>query len=445
MGAALLDGFERGFNMMERHDARVGRKERLSRMDEQNESRYQDGQTRLADMDKQNKIRYDDNQARQVTNDKNTADYRTSMLNSNQERTENQQKHYKWQQNVKDREQKWSLIAPQLENIHNQFFETGTMPEQAEQFFKDTPLYNDYNPATYTDKKRRDSIKQLEAKTKGALDSGNFAVFKEPEFLKLFNTSYQSTIKRGVGDFDDKEGATIVDKELYRLIPAGEGSVSIELNVTYQKPNGDKYTKPQPMTKGGTNEEEDPVNRWSLGEMMNTMKVRSSMADLAENGEKYRARSQQTLGAMKGPDKNPDWKEVKGDMGQTLGYQNLNNGQFQQLAGGAEEAGMNVEEKANNKQKVAVEQTNTFISAAGGMSKDLGLDLNDDDIATVVQMFETQARQSGGKADLNKLMVDMLKNHAKTKAENTKQKAEQRTARKAHIAENPDTSKLSFK
>jgi hypothetical protein len=317
MGAALLDGFERGFNMMERHDARVGRKERLSRMDEQNESRYQDGQarqseidkqnesrylagqTRLSDMDKQNESRYQDNKARQVTNDKAAVDYRASMLSSSQENTENQQKHYKWQQNVKDREQKWSLIAPQLENIHNQFFETGTMPEQAAQFFKDTPLYNDYNPATYTDKKRRDSIKQLEAKTKGALDSGNFAVFKEPEFLKLFNTSYQSTIKRGVGDFDDKEGATIVDKELGQLIPAGEGSVSIELNVTYQKPNGDKYTKPQPMTKGGTNEEGDPVNRWSLGEMMNTMKVRSSMADLAENGEKYRARSEQTLGAMR--------------------------------------------------------------------------------------------------------------------------------------------------
>lgn len=299
MGAPLLDGFERGFNMMERHNARIGRDKRLADLDQQNESRYQDGQTRLADIDKRNDARYQDGLTRQKTNDENTAKYRESMLGANQERAKNQQEYYQWQKNVKDREQKWGLIAPQLQNIHEQYFETGTMPEQAAQFFKDTPLYNDYNPETYTDKKRRDSIKRLETKTKEALDGGNFSVFKDPEFISLFNTSYQSTIKRGVGDFDDKEGATIVDKEVGQFIPAGEGSVSIELNVTYQKPNGDKYTKPQPMTKGGTNEDSDPVNRWSLGEMMNTMKVRASMADLAKNGEQYRNKSGKVLGALK--------------------------------------------------------------------------------------------------------------------------------------------------
>jgi hypothetical protein len=445
MGAPLLDGFERGFNMMERHDARVGRKERLSRMDEQNESRYQAGQTRLADMDKQNESRYQDTQTQQATNNENTANYRTSMLNSSQERTENQKEQNLWQRNKSDEQQQWGLVAPQLQNIHEEYLKTGTMPDQAAKFFKDNPQYADYSPESFRNPEYVKSIKTLKAKTNEIFKGGKLHQFKSPEYIEMFNGAFKSKIQQGVGDVDLARNATVTGKRVAQLIPTREGKVSIGLEVSYKKENGETYTEIQPMTHGRTREDGDPVTEWGLKELMTAIEVRSSMADLALNGEEYQAKSQKTLGAMKGPDKNPDWKEVKGDLGQTLGYQNLNNGQFQKLAGGAEEAGMNIEEKANNKQQVALEQTNTFLSAAGGMSKDLGLDLNDDDIATVVQMFETQARQSGGKADLNELMTNMLKNHAKTKAATTKQKAEQQAARKAHIAENPDISPLSFK
>ena len=417
MGAPLLDGFERGFNMMERHNARIGRDSRLARLDEQNESRYQDGQARLAEIDNRDNSRYEDSLERQKVNEKNTADYRLNMLSENQKRTKAQQEQYQWQRNKSEEQQQWGLVAPQLQNIHEQYFETGSMPEQAAKFFSDNPQYADYSPESFRDPEYVKSAKALKSKTTEIFQSGKLHKFKDPSYIDLFNGAFKSKVKQGVGEVDFIRNAKVIDKNVAQLIPTRNGKVSIGLEVTYQKDNGEKYTEIQPMTHGRTSEDSDPVTEWDLKELMSAIDVRASMADLAENGEQYRQRSQQTLGALKGLSKQkPNWKEVKGDMGQTLGFQNLNDGSFQKLAGGAEEASMTEEEKASKASASAAEQTGTFISAAGGMSKELGLNLNNDDIETVVQMFETQARASGGKADLNKLMTDMLKAHAQRKA-----------------------------
>lgn len=299
MGAPLLDGFERGFNMMERHNARIGRDKRLSELEQRNESRYQDGQARLADIDKQNDSRYKDTLARQTTNDENTAKYRESMLGANQERTSSVKEHQQWQKNKANEQQQWGLVAPQLQNIHEQYFETGTMPEQAARFFSENPQYADYSPESFRDPEYVKSAQALKAKTTEIFEGGKLHQFKDPEYIELFNGAFKSKIQEGVGDTDTPRNAKVIGKRVAELIPTRDGKVSIGLEVTYEKQDGEKYTEIQPMTQGRTSENEDPVREWDLKELMSAIDVRASMADLAVNGDEYRNKSGKVLGALK--------------------------------------------------------------------------------------------------------------------------------------------------
>ena len=299
MGSPLLDGFERGFNMMERHNARIGRDKRLADLDQQNESRYQDGQARLAEIDNRDNSRYEDSLERQKVNEKNTADYRLNMLSENQKRTEAQQEQYQWQRNKSEEQQQWGLVAPQLQNIHEQYFETGSMPEQAAKFFSDNPQYADYSPESFRDPEYVKSAKALKSKTTEIFQSGKLHEFKDPSYIELFNGAFKSKVKQGVGEVDLIRNAKVIDKSVAQLIPTRNGKVSIGLEVTYQKDNGEKYTEIQPMTHGRTSEDSDPVTEWDLKELMSAIDVRASMADLAKNGEQYRNKSGKVLGALK--------------------------------------------------------------------------------------------------------------------------------------------------
>jgi len=298
MGTAILDGFERGFSMMERHDSRMGRKDRLARIDEQNESRYQDGQTRLADMDKKNEEHYQDSLNRRKTNDANTAEYRASMLSESQGRSANQKKQYQWQKNKANEQEQWGLIAPQLQNIHEQYFESGAMPEQAAKFFQENPQYADYSPESYRDPEHIKSAKALKTKTTEIFKAGKLHQFKDPEYIELFNGAFKSKIQQGVGEVDLVRNAKVLSKRVAQLVPTRNGKISIGLEVTYQKQDGEEYTEIQPMTHGRTGEKEDPVTELDMKELLSAIDTRSNMADMAENGDKYRNRSSKTLGAM---------------------------------------------------------------------------------------------------------------------------------------------------
>lgn len=299
MNSPILQGFQSGFNMMERHNARIGREERQEKLDNQNQERYQDGILRQLDLDNQSQERYQDGLDRQKVNDKATADHRSSMLNESQKRTANQEGHYQWKQNAADEQKKWALIAPQLENIHTQYFKDGTMPEQAKRFFTENPEYSDYSPESFRDPEYVKSAKLLRDKTTKIFKSGALHEFKSPEYIEMFNGAFKSKIQQGVGEMDYARNAKITNKRVAQLIPTRNGKVSIGLEVTYQGQDGKEYTEIQPMTRGRTAEKEDPVNEWELKELLSAIETRSSMADLALNGENYQARSEQTLGALK--------------------------------------------------------------------------------------------------------------------------------------------------
>lgn len=298
MGQGILEGFERGFGMMERHKSRVNGENRAARLDEQRENRYQDSQSRLSDMDNRNEDRYQDGLTRQTTQDENTANYRTSMLEQSEGRTENQQSHYQWQKNEAEEKKQWGLIAPQMQNIHQEYFKTGEVPVEAAKFFEENPQYNDYNPASYKNPEYRKSVKALRNKTTEIFKGKKLHEFKDPAYIKLFSDAFQSKIKQGVGEVDVVRNAKVIDKKVSQLIPTRNGKVSIGLEVTYQDSKGETYTEIQPMTKGRTSDKEDPVNEWELKELLSAIEARSNMADMAENDEHYLNRSGNTLKAM---------------------------------------------------------------------------------------------------------------------------------------------------
>lgn len=285
MGQAILDGFERGFGMMERHKARIN-----------GEKRYTDSQARLADMDEQNESRYQDTIDHRKAQTENAANHRASMLEQQEQRTSNQQNHYAWQKNVAEEQAQWQLIAPQLQNIHDEYAKTGQLSEQNAKFFKEHQQYNDYNPESYKSPEYRQATKALHDKTTQIFESGKLHQFKDPAYIKSFNDAFKSKIQQGVGEDDLPRNATITSKEVAQLIPTRDGKVSIGLKVTYQpKDGGEPYSEIQPMTKGRTNEEGDPVNEWELKELMSAIGTRRHMAYMAESSEEFRGRSNSTL------------------------------------------------------------------------------------------------------------------------------------------------------
>ncbi len=302
MGRALLEGFQSGFSMMERHNARIGREERQEKLDKINESSYQDSQTRLADMDQQKSEQYQDTVDYRNKTADNTAKYRQQTTEATAKYREQQNtkaaEHRQWQVNQAEEQKQWGLIAPQMQNIHQEYFKTGKLPEQAAKFFEENPQYNDYNPDSYKNPEYRKAVKMLRNKTHEIFKSKKLHEFKNPEYIKLFDQAFQSKIKQGIGEVDLVRNATVVDKEVAQLIPTRNGKVSIGLKVTYQDNNGKTYTEIQPMTKGRTSDQEDPVNELELKELLSTIEVRSNMADMAENGEHYLNRSGNTLKAM---------------------------------------------------------------------------------------------------------------------------------------------------
>ena len=96
MAGAFVDGALRGFEMMERYQARKDNKARLADLDKRNEQRYQDGLDRQAQLDKERKNNRDQDVIYRKDQAKATADYRNSTLKANQ-------KNSLWKQNYQEK------------------------------------------------------------------------------------------------------------------------------------------------------------------------------------------------------------------------------------------------------------------------------------------------------------------------------------------------------
>ena len=274
MGQAILDGFERGFNMMERHKARLGSEDRLSRLDKQNESRYQDSQQRLSDIDEKNDARYKDTLAYREKQMQSQADYRNQS-------TEATKEYRNWQKSKQEKDTLWAKDQQMLGVGWQYFRENGQVAPEHEEMFQRN---QGYDPRTLQKPEMRANIKALSGKMQEVIKSGKMSEVNNPENVKLFNSVFKDKFASSIGTTDPVTGKVIKDVDFTGFVPVEddkEHRVSFALKVTYE----DGTVKIKPKTKGGTTEEDDPVLTMKPDELMATVKAKVMMADMIERPE----------------------------------------------------------------------------------------------------------------------------------------------------------------
>ena len=273
MAGAFVDGALKGFEMMERYQARKDNKARLADMDKRNEQRYQDGLDRQAKLDEERKANREQDVAYRKSQAKATADYRNSTLEANQQQRQ-------WQQNYQTQQDIWEKDQPAIPLAWQSFRETGQIPEDLNDVLSRN---KGMDPRTYMKPEYREAVKGLSTKLDTVIKSGNMAQANSPETIKLFDGVFGDKIKASIGQYDEAVKSKIANVEFAGFVPAEreDGSVALALQVTYE--NGSKKVKP--MTKGRTSEGDDPVMTYTPKELVGTIKARAMMADMIERPE----------------------------------------------------------------------------------------------------------------------------------------------------------------
>lgn len=273
MAGAFVDGALKGFEMMERHQARKDNKARLSDMDNFRKQQYSDQKGRLADMDKraaehrEQDVKWRESQANQ------NSEYRNKTLEANQQQRQ-------WQQNFQSQQAQWQNDQQAIPVAWQSFRETGQIPEDLNDVLSRN---KGMDPRTYMKPEYREAVKGLSTKLDTVIKSGNMAEANSPETIKLFNGVFKDKINSSVGQYDETVKSKIASVDFAGFVPAEreDGSVALALQVTYE--NGAKEIKP--MTKGRTSEGDDPVMTYTPKELVSTIKTRAMMADMIERPE----------------------------------------------------------------------------------------------------------------------------------------------------------------
>ena len=273
MAGAFVDGALKGFEMMERHQARKDNKARLADLDKRNDQRYQDSLERQAQLDEERKNNREQDLKWRESQAKASEDYRNSTLEANQQQRQ-------WQQNYQTQQAQWQKDQQAIPVAWQSFRETGQVPEE----LSDVLARNKgMDPRTYMKPEYREAVKGLSTKLDTVIKSGNMAEANSPETIKLFNGVFKDKINSSVGQYDETIKSKIASVDFAGFVPAErkDGSVALALQVTYE--NGAKEIKP--MTKGRTSEGDDPVMTYTPKELVGTIKARAMMADMIERPE----------------------------------------------------------------------------------------------------------------------------------------------------------------
>ncbi len=277
MGSAIVDGFERGFNMMERHNSRVGRDQRLSRLEKQNEERYQDSQARLSDLDKKNEDRYNASQLRLSDLDKKD-DARYQDTVKYREDTQKATEEFRgWQQQQQEKNSAWAQDQQLIGVGWDYFRENGQVSPEHEEMFQRN---KGYDPRTFQNPEMRQQVKALNSNLGDAVKSGDLSKINSPENVTLFNSVFKDKFSSSIGTVDPLSGKKIRDVDFAGFVPTEDEdfTVSFALKVTYE----DGTTIVKPKTQGGTTEQGDPVLKLKPQEIIGAVQAKMMMADMIE-------------------------------------------------------------------------------------------------------------------------------------------------------------------
>lgn len=273
MAGAFVDGALKGFEMMERHQARKDNKARLADIDKREDLRYQQTMERQARIDEERAKNQERDFNFRESQAESASDYRNQTLEANKQQRQ-------WQQNYQTQQAQWQKDQQAIPIAVQSFRETGKIPEELEETMRRN---KGLDPRTYLKEEYRNAVKELDSNLNEVIKSGSMAKVNNPETIKLFDKVFGDKLKASVGQYDDVVKSKIASVDFAGFVPAEreDGSVALALQVTYE--NGAKEIKP--MTKGRTSEGDDPVMTYTPKELVSTIKSRAMMADMIERPE----------------------------------------------------------------------------------------------------------------------------------------------------------------
>ena len=299
MAGAFVDGALRGFEMMDRYQARKDNKARLADLDKRNEQRYQDGLDRQAQLDKERKNNRDQDVIYRKDQAKATADYRNSMLKANQ-------KNPLWKQNYQEKQDTYKKDMSILPAAFDLLEQDIPLPEEYEAVFKRNPHLD---PRRLFEKQAGESVDTVQRVMGEVAKTGEVARFNSPEFTGAINNIYSDLFKKAVGQYDPVQNSEIVDSEFYSFIPVPrdkklsdvqpDGKVdgerfAMSMLVTYK--NGNQEVKP--VTRGGTTEPDDPVSTFNTKGFLGDLKPVFVAREIAKSPEMYRRHAKSIEGTL---------------------------------------------------------------------------------------------------------------------------------------------------
>ncbi len=259
----FMDGALQGYEVSERHYQRKRDNERRDMLDERENARYQQQQTRLSQIDAKNDERYNQEIAyRDEQAKKEEQRYQDRLKTEASERTKrdklldvqisaqqsNQALHdfeLKQKQKLTYLQDNLPLIQSSLKN----YMETGEVdPMFDHEYLKGSA----YDPRRYTPRVVQAAF-DIEATMPKVLD-GSIS-YRDPAFTQSLGVLLERNVKQGIGDTDPVTGKVIKDKQYLRhdfvadIDPNREGEqpgVVVGLKVTYE----DGSSKIAPVTEG---------------------------------------------------------------------------------------------------------------------------------------------------------------------------------------------------
>ncbi|PLT26676.1 hypothetical protein [Pseudoalteromonas sp. MelDa3] len=306
MAGAFVDGALKGFEMMERHQARKDNKARLADMDKRNDQRYQDGLDRQAQIDKQDAMQRErDNEFQQQEYDS-TQLYRANTLKSVDRNFEENQKNTQWERNHQEKQDTHKKDMSILPAAFDLLEQDSPLPEEYEAVFKRNPHLD---PRRLFEKQAGESVDTVQRVMGEVAKTGEVARFNSPEFTGAINNIYSHRFKKAVGQYDPVQNSEIVDSEFYSFIPVprdkklsdvrSDGKVdgekfAMSMLVTYK--NGNQEVKP--VTRGGTTEPDDPVSTFNTKGFLGELRPVFVAREIAKSPEMYRRHAKSIEGTL---------------------------------------------------------------------------------------------------------------------------------------------------
>ncbi|WP_238787993.1 ATPase [Vibrio navarrensis] len=315
----FVDGALQGFQVAEGYYQRKKDNDRRDKLDEREEQRYQQQQTRLSQLDAKADKRYQEEVAyRNAQTEKEERRYQDRLKTEAAERAQRgklldvQTKTADFELGQKKKLAYLQENMPVIQSNLKSFMETGQLdPMFDHEYIKGSA----YDPRRYTPRVMQAAF-DIEATMPKVLD-GTIS-YRDPAFTKSLGVLLERNVKQGIGDVDPESGKKIANKEYLRhdfvadIDPNREGDqpgVVIGLKVTYE----DGTSQVAPVTEGRKPGASEAVKVIPLDALMKDVTGQLSMAKQFFTSEHYA-----NLFAAKGG-KNSDeigkqWREAVTDL-----------------------------------------------------------------------------------------------------------------------------------